>query len=47
MKKAIIPNKEEILENTDTILLDVKSFSNQGYIEMVKQKMDGFYKFLE
>lgn len=38
---------KEILENTDTILLDVKSFSNQGYIEMVKQKMDGFYKFLE
>ena len=38
---------KEILENTDTILLDVKSFSNQGYMEMVKQKIDGFYKFLE
>ena len=37
---------KEILENTDTILLDVKSFSNEGYVEMVNQKMDGFYKFL-
>lgn len=37
---------KEILENTDTILLDVKSFSNEGYVEMVSQKIDGFYKFL-
>lgn len=38
---------KEILENTDTILLDVKSFDNNGYVEMVKQRIDGFYKFLE
>lgn len=31
----------------EDVLLDVKSFDNAGYIEMVKQKMDGFYKFLE
>ena len=38
---------KDILENTDTILLDVKSFDNKRYIEMVKRRIDGFYKFLE
>lgn len=38
---------KEVLENTDYILLDVKSFSNEGYLKMVRRKMEGFYEFLE
>lgn len=38
---------KEILENTDYLLLDVKSFSNEGYLKMVRRKMDCFYEFLE
>lgn len=38
---------KDILENTDYLLLDIKSFSNEGYLKMVKQKIDGFYEFME
>lgn len=37
----------EILENTDYLLLDIKSFSNDGYLKMVKAKIDGFFTFME
>lgn len=38
---------KEILENTDYLLLDIKSFSNEGYLEIVKSKIYGFLIFMK
>lgn len=37
---------KEILEYTDTVILDIKHFSNEGYKELTGKHIGNFYKFL-
>lgn len=37
---------KEILKYTDTVILDIKQFSHEGYKNLTGKSMNGFYKFI-